>query len=263
MANLGDLVGSFMQNAMSQSGEGRIGNVLKDLQSGIGKMTAGQGGMGGVLDNVLGAAKSTLGNAAQNPLQAGGIGAVLGSLLGGGGKSVSGAVKGGALAMLAGIAYQAFTNASKSAQPAGAPGAAPFSGGAVPLGMKAPETPAETQALEHTAALVIRGMINAAKSDGQVSPDEIERIVGKLKDAGMGGDAEAWILSQLRQPLDLDAFVAEIPSPEVAAQVYAASLLAVEIDTPAERQYLADFVTKTGLDAAVARQIQQTVGVAV
>jgi uncharacterized membrane protein YebE (DUF533 family) len=263
MANLGDLVGSFMQSAMSPSGAGRIGNVLKDLQAGVGKMTAGQGGMGGVLGNVLETAKSTLGNAAQNPLQAGGIGAVLGSLLGGGSSSVSGAVKGGALAMLAGIAYQAFTNASQSAQPATAAGAGPFSGGEVPLGMKTPETPAEAQALETTAALVIRGMINVAKADGQVSPDEIDRIVGKLKEAGMGGDAETWILSQLRQPLNLDAFAAEIGSPEVAAQVYAASLLAVEIDTPQERQYLADFVTKTRLDPAVALHIQQTVGVTV
>lgn len=263
MANLSDLVGSFMQNAMSPSGEGKIGNVLKDLQSSIGGMAQGQGGTGGILNSVFAKAKDTLGSAAQNPLQAGGIGAVLGSLLGGGTKSISGAVKGGALAVLAGIAYKAFANASQSAQSGGAPGGAQFSGGDVPLGMKAPQTPAESQALENTAALVIRGMINIAKADGEVSGDEIQRIVGKLKDAGMGGDAEAWILNQLRQPLDLDAFAAEIPSQEVAAQVYAASLLAVEVDTPQERQYLADFAAKTGLAPAVAKEIEQTVGVAV
>jgi uncharacterized membrane protein YebE (DUF533 family) len=264
MANFGDLVGSFMQSAMSPSGEGRIANIINDLQAGVGKMTAGQGGAGGILGNVLDAAKSTLGNAAQNPAQAAGIGAVLGSVLGGGSKSVSGAIKGGALAMLAGIAYQAFANASQGAQPDVAPvGGSPFSGGEAPLGIKAPETPADAQAIENTAALVIRGMINVAKADGQVSADEIQRIVGKLKEAGMEGDAEAWILQQLRQPLDLDAFAAEIPSAEVAAQVYAASLLAVEVDTPAERQYLADFVQKTRLDPAVAQQIQQTVGVTV
>jgi uncharacterized membrane protein YebE (DUF533 family) len=165
--------------------------------------------------------------------------------------------------MLAGIAYQAFTNASKGAQAGPAEGASARPGDALTLGMRAPESATEAQALESTASLVIRGMINAAKSDGQVSPDEIQRIVGKLKEAGMGGDAEAWILNQLRQPLDLDAFAAEIPSPEVAAQIYAASLLAVEVDTPAERQYLSDFVRKTGLPPAVAEQIQKTVGVTV
>ena len=38
MANLGDLLGSFMQSTMSKSGEGRIGNVLQDLQSNLGSM---------------------------------------------------------------------------------------------------------------------------------------------------------------------------------------------------------------------------------
>ena len=107
MANLGDLLGTFMQNTMSQSGQGRVGNVLQDLQSSLGGQAGGQaggqGGMGGILGNVLDMAKSTLGNVSQNPVQAAGIGAVLGSILGGGGRSVSGAIKGGALAMLAGL----------------------------------------------------------------------------------------------------------------------------------------------------------------
>ena len=96
MANLSDTLGTFMQNMMSQSGENRVGNVLKDLQANLGNMVNSQGGASGILANVLDKAKSTLGSAAQNPAQAAGLGAVLGSLLGGGSSSVSGAVKGGA-----------------------------------------------------------------------------------------------------------------------------------------------------------------------
>ena len=129
--------------------------------------------------------------------------------------------------------------------------------------MKLPQTPAEEQALQHTAELVIKGMINVAKADGQVSAEEIQRVVGKLKEAGMEGDAEAWILAELRKPLNLDAFVAEIPNKEVAAEVYAASLLAVEVDTPQERAYLTDLAKKAGIDGAVAQHIQRTVGVTV
>ncbi|MBS1201523.1 MAG: protein YebE, partial [Chromatiaceae bacterium] len=62
---------------------------------------------------------------------------------------------------------------------------------------------------------------------------------------------------------DLDAFVAEIPSKEVAAEVYAASLLAVEVDTPQERAYLTDLAKKAGIDGPVAQHIQRTVGVTV
>jgi uncharacterized membrane protein YebE (DUF533 family) len=266
MASLGDLLGSFMQNNMSKSGESRMGNMLQDLQSSLGNLTGGQGGQegGGILGRVMDMAKTTLGSAAQNPAQAAGLGAVLGSVLGGGGKSISGAIKGGALAMLAGVAYKALTSAGQGAKGAPAAGEPPqFSGGEVPLGMRAPQSLAEEHAIESTAELVIKGMMNVAKADGQVSAEEIQRIVGKLKDSGLEGDAEAWIMAELRKPLDLDAFIAEIPNQEVAAQVYAASLLAVEVDTSQERAYLTDFAKKAGIDGAVARNIQKTVGVTV
>lgn len=261
MANLGDLLGSFMQSTMAKSGEGRVGNVLQDLQS---SLSGGQQAGGGILGRVLDMAKSTLGQAAQNPAQAAGLGAVLGSVLGGGSKSISGAIQGGALAMLAGVAYKALSNAGQGAKGSPTGGALPqFSGGDVPLGMRAPENPAEEQALNNTAELVIKGMMNVAKADGQVSADEIQRIVGKLREAGMEGDAEAWIMAELRKPLDLDAFMAEIPNQEVAAQVYAASLLAVEVDTPQEKAYLTDFATKAGIVGTVAQAIQTSVGVKV
>lgn len=267
MANIGDLLGTFMQSAMSRSGGDRIGNALQDLQASIGdKMSGqgGQGGQGGLLGQVLDMAKGTLGNASQNPMQAGGIGAVLGSLLGGGGSSVSGAVKGGALAMLASIAYKAFTSAGQvPGSGAAADDGTRFSGGEVPVGMKIPETPAEERVLESKAELVIKGMINIAKADGQVSADEVQRIVGKLQENGMGADAQSWIMDELRRPLDLDAFVAQIPNQEVAAEVYAASLLAVEVDTPEERRYLEQLASKTGLHPMVTQYIQNTLGVTV
>ena len=259
MANLSDLLGTFMQNAMSPSGGQRIGSVFKDLQGTIGnRLDRPDGTGGGILNRVLDAAKDTIGNAANNPIQAAGLGAVLGSLVGGGGKSISGAIQGGALAILAGVAYKALSNAGQGA----ADGSTPtFSGGAVPIGMTTPPTPADQQVLTTTAELIIRGMINAAKADGKVGAEEIVRIVGRLKEAGMGGDTEAWMMKELRQPLDLDAFAAAIPNQEVAAQVYAASLLAIEVDTPQERTYLSELARNTGLDASVVQSIQQTLGV--
>jgi uncharacterized membrane protein YebE (DUF533 family) len=266
MANFGDLLGNFIQSNMTQSGSNRMGNALQDLQANLGRMVGGQGGQGGqgggdMLGSLLEMAKGTLGNASQNPMQAGGIGAVLGSVLGGGSSSVKGAMTGGALAMLAGIAYKAFTEAGQAARSAA--GSTASSGGELPLGLRSPQTAAEEQAMENTAQLVIKGMINIAKSDGQVSIDEIQRIVGKVEAAGMGADAQEWLMTELRQPLNVDAFVAEIPSPEVAAEVYAASLLAVEVDTPQEKDYLRHFAEKAGLHPLVVQHIHQSLGVAV
>jgi uncharacterized membrane protein YebE (DUF533 family) len=106
-------------------------------------------------------------------------------------------------------------------------------------------------------------MISAAKADGDIDQQEMQRIVGRLKDAGMDAEAQAWVLGELSRPLDLDALVADIPNPELAAEVYAASLLAVEVDTPAERDYLARLAQRTGLQPAVVRQIHQSMGVPV
>jgi uncharacterized membrane protein YebE (DUF533 family) len=258
MANFGDLIGAFMQSAMAPSGQGRMGNVLEGLQKeGLGGMAGGAGGslLGGIVDAV----QSGLSSAAQNPAQAGGIGAVLGSLLGGGSSSVKGAIGGGALAMLASVAMKALMDGGQRGQGGGAPR---WSGGNMPLGLKVPETPAEHQVLASTAELVLKGMINAAKADGQIDPQEMQRIVGKLRESGADQADQQWVMSEMQRPLDLGAFAAEIPNQEVAAQVYAASLLAIELDTDAERNYLQQLAKRTGLNQAVVAYIHQTMGAA-
>ena len=52
------------------------------------------------------------------------------------------------------------------------------------------------------------------------------------------------------------------PSPELAVQVYAASLLAIEVDTAAERAYLRDLAARLGLDASAVAHVHQALGVA-
>ena len=264
MTNYSDLLGAFLQNASAPSGQSRMGNVLESLQkTGLGG-TAAPGGAGGVaggpLGGILDAVQKGLAGATRNPAQAGGIGAILGGLLGGGGDSVKGALGGGALAILASVAMKALMGAGQA--PQGGGGSA-WSGGSMPLGLKVPETPAEEQALASTAELVLKGMINAAKADGQIDPREGQRITGKLQEAGIDRSGQQWVLSEMYRPLDLDAFAAEIRSPEVAAQVYAASLLAIEVDTDAERDYLRQLAQRTGLQPAAVLQIHRSMGVLV
>ncbi|MBK5968042.1 MULTISPECIES: tellurite resistance TerB family protein [Thiorhodovibrio] len=271
MAGFGNLIGTFMQQAMTNSGGNRIGSALEHLQgANFGGATAGAGtgtgtGGAGLLGGLLGSVTQGLQGAANNPMQAGGLGALAGSLLGGGRGAVGGAVGGGALALLAGVAMQALQSKmgpagaqGNSAPPASAPGL-----GAAPLGLREPENSQEEAALEETAKLLLKGMINAAKADGQVSPNEMQRIVDKLSAAGTDQELQMWVMQQMSEPLDLAAFAAEIPGPEVAAEVYAASLLAIEVDTDAERAYLQQLAAATGLHPLVTAQIQQTLGVTV
>lgn len=293
MANIGDLIGVFMQSAMAPSGGNRIGKALEELmRSGLGGAGAApQGGMpggmgmpgggnpgamlGGILDMVksgLGGAGGALGGAGGAP--GGGAGmleSLAGALFGGGGRAPSGSgMAGGAgiLAVLAGIAMKALQSGGQaaSAQTGGGPGmnfgsAGPWSGGEVPVAMRGPRNTAEQEAFESTAQLVLKGMINAAKSDGQVSPEEMQRIVGKLGATGADQNAQQWVMQQLSAPLNVRAFAAEVPNQEVAAQVYAASLLAIEVDTPAEKQYLKELAEAMGLHPLVVGQIHQSLGV--
>lgn len=265
MAGFSDLVGSFVQSAMSSSGGQRVGSALEHLQgSGLSLPgAAGPGGAGGnLLGSLFGAVQGGLESAAQNPVQAGGIGALVGSLLGGGKDAVGGAVGGGLLAVLGGVALKALQSAGTApgaAQGVGAAGSVPPP---APLGLRPPQGVVEQEALEAKAKLVLKGMINAAKADGQISPSELQRIVSKMQEAGADAEVQQWLMLQMQEPLDLAAFVAEIPDQETAAEVYAASLLAIEVDTDAERQYLQRFAAETGLHPMVVQQIHQTLGVA-
>jgi uncharacterized membrane protein YebE (DUF533 family) len=105
-------------------------------------------------------------------LALGALGALAGSIQGGGSSSVKGAVGGGVLAVLGALAY----NALKGTQQESAE---------VPLGLKQPANAAEKEQLEGQAGLVIKAMINAAKADGQIDKDEVQRIIGKLGESGL------------------------------------------------------------------------------
>ncbi|NKN32130.1 tellurite resistance TerB family protein [Marichromatium bheemlicum] len=245
MAGFGDLLGSLLQNNLSSTGTQRLTQGLGQHSA-----TSAEGGGGG-LSALLDGARGVLGQAADNPLQAGGLGAALGSVLGGGGDAVRGALTGGALAMLAGVAYKALANAEGqgAAQPPAPPAALP-------------EPVQADAARDDKARLLVRAMINAAKADGQIGVDEMQRIVDQAAASGLEAQVRQWLADELLRPLDLDAFAAEIPDRETAAEVYAASLLAIEVDTPEERAYLDGLAARTGLGSEVTAQLQGALGVA-
>ena len=68
------------------------------------------------------------------------------------------------------------------------------------------------------------------------------------------------MIAELRRPLDLAALVAEVPNEMVAAEVYAASLLAIELDTPAEAAYLRQLAQALRLDGATLSRLHEITG---
>jgi uncharacterized membrane protein YebE (DUF533 family) len=257
------LLDSLMGSGMAPSSGDRIGHALG---------ASGMGGQGGLLDSLLGGAggaggpggiggqaRDMLGNVGAavkrgDPMAIGGLGALAGALLGGGGRTVGGAIGGGAMALLASLAFNALRN--KAGAAAGAPSAKD-----APLGLRPAAGAAEERDLEKTAQLMLRAMIEAAKADGQVDPSEMERILGKLAEAGASAEERATVARQLAAPANMAALAAEVRDPTTAAEVYAASLLAVEIDTDAERTYLQRLAAALKLEPQVTKHLHKTLGV--
>ena len=146
-------------------------------------------------------------------------------------------------------------NQTGMAPPGGASG-----GYARPGAVPAPMTEADVQ---HTAMLVLRSMIQAAKADGQIDPAEIERITGKIGEGDPAGAAEAraFVLGQMGGPSDLAGLVREVRSPVEAAEAYGAALLAIEVDTPAEREYLARLAAELRLEPGTVAHLHASLGV--
>jgi uncharacterized membrane protein YebE (DUF533 family) len=265
--NIGDLLGAMMQSGMTPSANDRLRNSLSGGSSGVLEGLAGMlggasggglggalssmlggggGGLGGLLGNVLGEAGRAVGG--NQNLALGGLGALAGSLLGGGGKAMGGALGGGLMALLGAMAFQALKGSSPSA-------------GRVPLGLMEPKTEADRQVLENRSELVLKAMINAAKADGQIDEGEAHRIVGKLQEAGADADGQRYVLELMRRPMETEKLIAAAEGhPNLAAELYAASLMAIEADTPAEKAYLANLASGLGLAPAVARRIEEMVG---
>jgi uncharacterized membrane protein YebE (DUF533 family) len=107
---------------------------------------------------------------------------------------------------------------------------------------------------------VLRAMIEAAKADGQVDATERQRLVAKAQEGGADPEAAAFLERELERPADPDALAGEVRDPVVAAQVYAASLLAIQVDTEEERAYLRALAGKLGLQPAVVAQLHQALG---
>ena len=89
--------------------------------------------------------------------------------------------------------------------------------------------------------LLIRAMIAAANADGEIAPEERERITSKLDQAGAGPDERAVLERELQNPRSVDQIVRDVDGPQTAEQVYLASRIAMNPDTAAERAYL-DFL---------------------
>ena len=208
--------------------------------------------LGGLLNQQGGASSS-----------AGGIlGNILSGALGGGAPSgrASAAPAGGGLNdLLGGLLGSAMEQFGQQPGAGQRPGSVP-SGQFKPDFSRTASAPApkiEKQEAESQAKVLLKAMINAAKSDGNVDQDEINRIVKQLGDIS---EAEKkFVRNELSKPLDTEGIIKSVPRGQ-ETNAYAISLLAINLDTNPEARYLHQLAQGLGITPQIANQIHDKLG---
>lgn len=192
-------------------------------------------------------------------LGAGLLGGVIGGLLTGkSGRKVAGkAVKLGGVAAVGALAYSAYQR-YRQAQTGVSTAPESFDAGLIEdQGFLPPA--ADTGVSSALGIALIRAMIAAAKADGRIDDAERARIMAQVSEQQLGATEKAFLLDEFARPLDIDAIVALGVSPEISMELYAASLLAIDADTPAEQAYLQMLAARLGLDKALVAEIHTAV----
>ena len=168
------------------------------------------------------------------------------------------AVTYGGLALVAGLAYKAYQGHKANQQNAPRPQYPADE----PIPLEAPRGTAfdpreQPGGEDHVATALLTAMIAAAKADGRIDAEEKEAIFEKLKTMPLSAEEKAWVFDELSTPLDINAVVARADTPEHAAEIYAASLVAISADTAAEQAYLEALAIKLKLDPALVTEIHR------
>lgn len=224
-----------------------------DPQKILQQVLGGSGDSGGQEERKRGISADTLKGAT--------IGGLAGLLLGSkSARKIAGpALQMGGVAVLGGLAYKAWQNwqAQQNGQlPAPNEKAANRTDGAEGT-MFLPKLKAERDELSLT---LLSAMISAAKSDGHIDAAEQDRIFARIGDTNLSAEEKGFLMDQIRQPLDINAIAAKATTPERAAEIYAVSVLAIDVDDPKEADYLKVLASHLDLDSGLRASIEAEAG---
>ena len=114
--------------------------------------------------------------------------------------------------------------------------------------------PKENQ--EEQSRAILTAVIAAAKADGYF--DERERQIIREHAEKIGdADTMAWVQQQINKPLDVNEIAALATSPELAAEIYLASLIVIDVKNESEKLYLNSLAEKLKLEPQLRLEIEQ------
>lgn len=160
----------------------------------------------------------------------------------------------GGLALVGTLAYKAYQNYSQGNAPAQA--STPIQPAQLPP-PESPFNPAQTAATQLPVTL-LRTMIAASLADGHIDDAERAAISAKLNErpGASRDEAERFLAQELANPASVETIARAVASPEEAAEVYIAALLAIDPDVSSERAFLARLALALKLDAALTPHLE-------
>lgn len=189
-------------------------------------------------DSMLGTLLSGAGGGA---LGAGALGLLLGSkkVRKLGGKALTY----GGVAALGVVAYNAYRSWQSST---GTTGAEPRTLDRVP----------QPQVEQHTQA-ILRSLIGAAKADGHVDERERQLIDSEITKITSDPELQRWFDRELDKPLDPADIARAAATPEMAAEMYLASLIMVDEESYMERAYLDELSRQLNLPQGLRQELEK------
>jgi uncharacterized membrane protein YebE (DUF533 family) len=107
--------------------------------------------------------------------------------------------------------------------------------------------------------LILKAMIAAAKADGHVDSEEMNKIQSTLEQAGAEAQLQSLIHSELSKPLDPSEIASLAQTPQQASEIYLASLIIVDEENFMEKAYLGELAKQLKLDNEIVYQLEQQI----
>jgi uncharacterized membrane protein YebE (DUF533 family) len=228
--------GQSMLQDKNKGKSGKQSSGSDSLINGLGSLLGGGKGQGGS-QNGLGGLLSGAGGGA---LAAGAMSLLRGKRTRGMGGKV---LTYGGLAALGVLAYKAYNNWQSS------------------QGLAAQREPQtidrlpEAEAEQHSQA-ILRALVAAAKADGHVDERERELIEGEFTKLNNDQTLQQWLHAELNKPLDPAEVARAATTPEMAAEMYIASVMLVDEEHFMERAYLDELARELKLEPGLKTELE-------
>lgn len=155
----------------------------------------------------------------------------------------------GGLAALGALAYKAYGNWQQQNSGGG--------NATLPEPQTVDRLPAK-QVEEHSFA-ILRALVAAAKADGHIDNKERELIDVEISKLTNDSSLQQWFDKELNSPLDPADVARSATTPEMAAEMYLASVLIVDEQNYMERTYLEELARQLGLDPSLKKELEDQV----